>query len=166
MGIAMNAQHKTGWTHGTMGLGVCTGVAVLLALAAPVAARAEEMHALAADALRDTLPALAKSFTQATGVRVTIEYGEPEALAARIEAGADVDVMILTPELLHRVDDRGRMRYGTRTDLVIVAGRAGTKYSGALGWNPAHKTSGYDFLRWLTAPAGADAFRAAGFVVP
>jgi molybdate transport system substrate-binding protein len=97
-------------------------LAMLLALGMGAArAGAEELHVLAAGSLHGVLPALTQQFELQTHNYVPVDFASVGELKRRIEAGAQFDVMILTPEALHEVDDRGLMRFGTRDDLGTVS---------------------------------------------
>lgn len=81
-------------TWRAVGVGL-SGVAMLALVAAP--ARAAELKALVAGAVRDVVKDLAEEHTRATGVKAELFFGAMGPLKAKLVAGERVDLVILTP---------------------------------------------------------------------
>ncbi len=73
----------------------CAAFALLLALAVPPPAAAQEtITVFAAASLKNALDDADAAFTKATGIKVTASYEASSALAKQIEAGAPADVFV------------------------------------------------------------------------
>jgi molybdate transport system substrate-binding protein len=93
--------------------------ALALAMLAGVA-KADQLQVLSAGSVHAVLPQLTQEFELDTRNYVPVTFANVGELTARIETGAPVDVMILTPAALLRLADKGLMRVGTRLDLGRV----------------------------------------------
>lgn len=92
--------------------------AVALGANSPIAA-AGEIKLLTTGAMRPVVDALVPSFEAATGHKVALDNATAGALAKRIEAGEDFDLVILTPPVLDDLGKRGKIS-GGRVDLAKV----------------------------------------------
>ena len=104
----------TMWTVG-LGLG---GLAMLALGAAP--ARAAEIRALVAGAVRDVVKDLADEHTKATGVKADLSFGAMGPLKAKIMAGERVDLVILTPVVFKELIESGKLQVKYRAPVGQV----------------------------------------------
>lgn len=111
-----------------------------LALALPLSGQAQERSAVvvfAAASLKDALDEFAKAYGAGRGSRVVLSYAASSALARQIEHGAPADVFVSADrDWMDYLDGRGRLRAGTRVDLVsnrlVLIAPAGSKASLAI----------------------------------
>jgi molybdate transport system substrate-binding protein len=117
------------WRAVELGLG---GLAMLALVAAP--ARAAELKALVAGAVRDVVKDLAEEHTRATGVKADLFFGAMGPLKARIMAGERVDLVILTPVVFKEMIEAGRLQVRYRAPVgqvgMGVAVRKGVAHPG------------------------------------
>lgn len=90
---------------------------VFLALA-PSAARTAEVRTLAANAVKGPLVELVAAFETATGHTVRMAWGGTEGIAARIERGEAVDIVLIGSDRLDRLLADGRLRAGTKREFA------------------------------------------------
>src|SRR5689334_6244789 len=101
--------------------------ALLLALLAPLLARADTVTVFAAASLQEALDAAVRPCESTTGNKVVVSYAASNALAKQIEAGAPATLFISADlEWMDYVEKRGDVVAGTRrnllgNDLVLVA---------------------------------------------
>jgi molybdate transport system substrate-binding protein len=104
-------------------------LALLFALLAPLALRAETVTVFAAASLRDAVEALARPFEAASGHRVVASYAASSALARQLEAGAPAQIFISADrEWADYVESHGLALTGSRrtlagNELILVAPR-------------------------------------------
>ena len=92
---------------------------VLLALALPRPAAAEDVVVFAAASLRTALDAVAADFEAATGQEVTVSYGGSNQLAQQILQGAPADIFLsASVDWMDAVEAGGLAVAGTRADLL------------------------------------------------
>jgi molybdate transport system substrate-binding protein len=91
-------------------------VVPLVALLAASPAAAEELRVLSAGAYRKVVDALAPAFLRQTGHSLAIDNGTVGQLSGRIDKGEAFDLVVVTPEALARLGDKG----------LVVAERAKT----------------------------------------
>jgi molybdate transport system substrate-binding protein len=103
------------WRAVGLGFG---GLAMLALVAAP--ARAAELKALVAGAVRDVVKDLADQHTKATGVKADLFFGAMGPLKARIAAGERVDLVILTPVVFKEMIESGKLQVKYRTPVGRV----------------------------------------------
>lgn len=91
---------------------------LLWLLFAPTA-QAERVTVFAAASLKEALEDVARTFAADTGHDVVPVLAGSSALARQIEQGAPADIFIsANPAWMDRLDDRGHLRPGTRSDLL------------------------------------------------
>lgn len=88
------------------------------------AAAAAEIKVMSSGGFHSALDALAPEFEKATGHRVTKIYGAsmgtvPTAIPNRLARGEAADVVIIAGEAIDKLIAEGRLRPGSRTDLVL-----------------------------------------------
>lgn len=98
-----------------LGLG---GLAMLASVATPV--QAAELKALVAGAGRDAVKDLADEHTNATGVRADLFFGAMGPLKAKIAAGEQVDLVILTPVVFKEMIASGKLQVKYRAPVGQV----------------------------------------------
>lgn len=102
---------------------------VLLSLFFSNVVSAAEIKVVSAVALANVLKELGPQFERSTGHKLTMQFGPPVALKARIEAGEAFDLVILTPAFVDDVAKQGKVDPSTRVDIardgIGVAVRAG-----------------------------------------
>ena len=80
-------------------------------------------------ATREVLNALASRFREATGKSVSTEAAGGVDVAKRVQAGEAVDVVVLASNAIDKLIADGKVRAGSRVDLVksgvAIAVRAG-----------------------------------------
>ena len=103
------------WRAVGLGLG---GLAMLTLVAAP--ARAAELKALVAGAVRDVVKDLAEEHTKATGVKADLFFGAMGPLKAKIVAGERVDLVILTPVVFKEMIGSGKLQVKYRAPVGQV----------------------------------------------
>lgn len=94
-----------------------------------VQAQAAELKVFASTALKAVLEELGPQFEQATGNKLVFTFDPAAKLKARIDAGADFDVAVLTPPLNDALAAAGKVDPASRTTVARagmgVAIRAG-----------------------------------------
>jgi molybdate transport system substrate-binding protein len=118
-------------------------VAVSLVLCALPYAQADDLTILSAAAVRPALIEVPPLFTQATGHRVTVSFGNATAIQNKVTAGERVDLVILPPQQL----DGLLSLLGNRTPLGVVRLGIATR----LGSPQTPVTTPDDFKRALLA---------------
>jgi molybdate transport system substrate-binding protein len=93
----------------------------LAVLAAPATvASAAELKFLAAGALTPAMRELIPEFERSSGHKVTIGYGNINALADRVEKGEAADVVITSPARIETLIKTGRVAPASRTNIAAV----------------------------------------------
>jgi molybdate transport system substrate-binding protein len=82
--------------------------AATLSLLSLYTARAAEIRVLSAVALAEPLRELGPRFERTTGSKLTMEFGPPVPLEARVENGELFDLVILTPALVDQLTKQGK----------------------------------------------------------
>jgi molybdate transport system substrate-binding protein len=99
---------------------IALAASVLLTLASPAAARADEVMVFAAASLTDALEEIGRTFeAKAGGTRVTFNFGASSDLARQIRAGARADVFFSADSA--RMDElaaAGLVRRSDRADVL------------------------------------------------
>ena len=111
----MRGSFGSKWRAVGLGLGA---VAVLALVAAP--ARAAELKALVAGAVRNVVKDLADQHTKATGVKADLFFGAMGPLKAKIAAGERVDLVILTPVVFKEMIESGKLQVQARAPVGKV----------------------------------------------
>ena len=96
-------------------------LALALALAAPPAAVADEVHVLAARAVEKVVPDLAEAFRRETGHAVSFTFGTAGAMQAKAAAGEAADLVILGAQGAEALERRGVVSAGSRVTVGRVA---------------------------------------------
>jgi molybdate transport system substrate-binding protein len=84
------------------------------------AAGAAELKLLTAGAFKSTVVALLPEYEKMSGNKVTVENDTVGALMKRIESGESFDVVVMTPETVDQLTDKGKVISGSRTNLARV----------------------------------------------
>jgi molybdate transport system substrate-binding protein len=93
--------------------------AAVLCVAAPQAARADDVVVFAAASLKDALDAINTDWQKASGKHATISYAASSALAKQIEAAAPADVFISADlDWMDYLDKKSLIAPGTRHNLL------------------------------------------------
>ena len=99
--------------------------AIAVLLLAVSSATADEIKVMTSGAFTAAYLELAPAFERATGVHVVTEATSigtgPTGIAARLERGEAIDVVIVAEQDLERLMQAGRIRSGTRVDLARSA---------------------------------------------
>ena len=99
--------------------------AIAVLLLAVSSAAADEIKVMTSGAFTAAYLELAPAFERATGVHVVTEATSigtgPTGIAARLERGEAIDVVIVAEQDLERLMRAGRIRSGTRVDLARSA---------------------------------------------
>ena len=93
-------------------------LALVLQALAPSAAHTAEVRTLAANAVKGPLVELVAAFEAATGHAVRMAWGGTEGIAARIERGETVDIVLIGSDRLDRLLADGRLRAGTKREFA------------------------------------------------
>lgn len=94
----------------------------------------------AAASLTDALESVAEAYERDTGRSVRLSFAGSGAVARQIQAGAPADLVILADEAwMDRLEQAGRLRAGTRRDLlsnalVVIAGEGSPDVADPLAW--------------------------------
>lgn len=124
----MNTNHFTLGHHaGRLAwLAVCWSFAI--------AAAAAEVKVFSAEAFAPVIAAMAPVFEQRTGDKLVVVKDTDAALAKRIRAGQDFDLVILPPAMLEVLGNEGAVYAGSIVPLAkAVAGTLnGAVYAGAV----------------------------------
>ncbi|HEV2618886.1 MAG TPA: substrate-binding domain-containing protein, partial [Acidobacteriaceae bacterium] len=80
-------------------------------------ADAAEIHVLAPSGIVYGLQALAKSFTAETGTVVDFNFSGAGLIPAKLETPVPADVVVLMPNDMDSVEQKGLLKPGTRTKL-------------------------------------------------
>jgi len=99
-------------------LKLCPVALAILLLAVP--ARGAELQVLAAGAVQAAVVQLAKAFEGETGHSVKVTSSTVGDLVAKTEAGQRVDVIVVTPAALTRLEQKGLVRPGTQANVGSV----------------------------------------------
>jgi molybdate transport system substrate-binding protein len=103
----------------------------IAALCSTHAAGAVELKVLSGGAMRAALQELARTFENASGHKLVIEYGVVAKVAKQVAGGDPVDVAIVTRPPFNKLMDTGKLIGGTGTPLAHVpiglAVRAGSR---------------------------------------
>jgi molybdate transport system substrate-binding protein len=95
------------------------GCALLLALVAAVAARAETITVFAAASLKDALDDNVKAYQAKGSDKVVVSYAASSALAKQIEAGAPADIFISADlDWMDYLEKRRLIKVDTRRNLL------------------------------------------------
>jgi molybdate transport system substrate-binding protein len=94
--------------------------ALLWSLAPLAAAQAAEIVVLAAAALEEPFEAVVHAFEHDTGNKVAVTFGSVGAIQAKLKAGANADLVVLSTGLVAEAEKAGKARAGSRA----VVGRA------------------------------------------
>ena len=94
---------------------------LLLALALPVTVWAQELHVLSGGAAKSLVEPMAASFP---GGKVDVQFQPMGKLFESLAAGANVDMVIVTEELLPRLEKEGRMQKGAKPIARVGIGVA------------------------------------------
>src|SRR4051812_18635418 len=84
------------------------------------AASAADVKLFAAGALTPAMRELVPQFEKASGHKVTIAYGNINALAERIEKGEEADVVITSPARIEALIKSGRVMPGSQINIASV----------------------------------------------
>jgi len=90
----------------------------LLSLFLVNTASAAEIRVLSAVALAEPLRELGPQFERSTGHKLTMQFGPPVALKARVESGETFDLVILTPAFVDQLAKQGKINADTRMDIA------------------------------------------------
>lgn len=87
-------------------------------------ALAAEIKVMSSGGFHSALDALAPEFEKATGHKVTKVYGAsmgavPTAVPNRLARGETADLVIIAGEMIDKLIEEGKLRPGSRTDLVF-----------------------------------------------
>jgi molybdate transport system substrate-binding protein len=94
---------------------------LLLALALPLAVGAQELHVLSGGAAKSLVEPLAASFA---GAKVDVQFQPMGKLFDSLAQGANVDMVIVTEEMLPRLEKEGRMQKGAKPIARVGIGVA------------------------------------------
>ncbi|HZE62027.1 MAG TPA: substrate-binding domain-containing protein [Burkholderiales bacterium] len=94
---------------------------LLLALALPVTVWAQELHVLSGGAAKSLVEPLAASFS---GGKVNVQFQPMGKLFETLAAGANVDMVVVTEEMLPRLEKEGRMQKGAKPIARVGIGVA------------------------------------------
>jgi len=94
---------------------------LLLALALPVTVWAQELHVLSGGAAKSLVEPMAASFP---GGKVDVQFQPMGKLFESLAAGANVDMVIVTEEMLPRLEKEGRMQKGAKPIARVGIGVA------------------------------------------
>lgn len=95
------------------------GLAAVLLVALPLAAKAEKVTVFAAASLQEALDRIAEDFTKRSGHEVAISYAGSNALAKQILQGAPADLFLSAAEnWMDEVEKEGLIVAETRLDLL------------------------------------------------
>jgi molybdate transport system substrate-binding protein len=97
-------------------------VALAVLLIAP-AVHAQEVRVMTSGAFTEAFLTLVPEFERATGTKVLVAFGAsmggaPDSIPSRLERGEPVDVVILAGDALDALVGQGKVRAGSRVDLV------------------------------------------------
>jgi molybdate transport system substrate-binding protein len=95
-----------------------TILALLLILAQSVAASAAEIRVMCSNGLKAVMEELAPQFERATGHKVVVQYGLAAGFKQQIEAGAPIDMAVLTPALVDDLIKQSKMAADTRAIIA------------------------------------------------
>jgi len=99
--------------------GAALALAVALAAAQTVAARAADVTVFAAASLTDALNEIGKGYQHDTGKSVVFSFGASSALAKQIEASSGPDIFVSADtDWMDYLDSRGLVRHDTRRNLL------------------------------------------------
>lgn len=100
-------------------------IAITAVLLRALPASADEVHVMTSGAFTAAFLELAPQFERATGHRIVIDATSSgtgaTSIAARLERGEAIDVVIVDSEALERLIRNGQVRAGTRVDLARSA---------------------------------------------
>ena len=113
-----------------MTLPILATALVVLALAAPVAARAADLQIIAGGGITAALNELIKQYESATGGKVTVRYGTTPELIRMATAGDAFDLTVVPAEFFADETARGRTVVG-RNETVARVGLAVAVRAGA-----------------------------------
>ena len=93
----------------------------------------------AAASLTDALESVAASYQRETGQAVRLSFAGSGAVARQVQSGAPADLVILADEpWMDRLEEAGRVRPGTRLDLLtnalVVIGADAPQVADPLAW--------------------------------
>jgi molybdate transport system substrate-binding protein len=99
---------------------VASAALIVCAFAASTTANAADIKILSPGATEGALNELLPQFQQASGNRVTINYGPAGAIAARVRKGEAVDVLITSEPQAERLRKEGKTVAGSQTVVAKV----------------------------------------------
>ena len=94
---------------------------LLLALALPLTVWAQQLHVLSGGAAKSLVEPLAASFA---GAKVDVQFQPMGKLFDSLAQGANVDMVIVTEEMLPRLEKEGRMQKGAKPIARVGIGVA------------------------------------------
>src|SRR5262249_22806832 len=105
-------------------------LALLCGVVSCAAAQAGEIVVLAAAAVQEPFEAVVHAFEHDTGNKVAAAFGSVGAIQAKLKAGANADLVILSTPLVAAAEKDGSARAGSRAVVgrveIGVAAREGT----------------------------------------
>jgi molybdate transport system substrate-binding protein len=105
-------------------------LALLCALLSHAGAQAAEIAVLAAAAVQEPFEAVVHAFEHDTGNKIAATFGSVGAIQAKLKAGANADLVILSTPLVAAAEKDGKARAGSRAVVgrveIGVAVRDGT----------------------------------------
>jgi molybdate transport system substrate-binding protein len=90
---------------------------VLFVVALVTGATAAEIKAFCSAPLRPAMSELVREFEQASGDKVTIQYGIAAALADRIQKGESADIAILPPPQIQNLANQGMIAEDSKVNV-------------------------------------------------
>jgi molybdate transport system substrate-binding protein len=113
---------RTYMTVVAAGTRIAVRVVLAVLLAAP-AAHAQAVRVMTSGGFAQAFLDLVPEFERATGTQVLVAFGAsmggaPDSIPSRLERGEPVDVVILAAEALDALVVQGKVRAGSRVDLV------------------------------------------------
>jgi molybdate transport system substrate-binding protein len=118
-----------------------------------VAAVAAEVKVFTADAFKPVVVAMAPAFEKRSGHRLVVVNDADAALASRIRAGEDFDLVILPPAVLEELGKEGAVSDGSIIPLARVQAGAqkATVYAGAVSTAASNSQAALSLLILLAS---------------
>jgi ABC-type molybdate transport system substrate-binding protein len=131
-----------------------------------LAAAADEVKVLTADAFRPVVSAMAPAFEKRTGHKVVVVDGSTGALEKRIREGEEFDLAVLPPASLEALGSEGAVSDGSIIALARSAADRRDVYAGAVSASASNSQAALSLLILLASEETQGRLKGQGLAAP